>query len=136
MRSGPRRDDGALPGLGLTDQLGPGPVYQGVCKAVRRLLRTGVLDRDADAGAIAAARACARSVDHAAGHNVQGRVAAGMQQAALHASLLAWLERLERSTSGPDPFAELLADLQNVGNNSGATQSVDDGPAAAPHPPL
>lgn len=131
----PRRDDGALPGLGLTDSLGPGPVYQGVCKAIRAAIRAGQLDRNGDAGTIAAARAAARSVDYAAGHNPHGRVAAGMQQAALHTALLAWLDRLDGSAGNVDPFQELLSDLQNVGNNAGATESAD-GRAEIPHPPV
>jgi hypothetical protein len=126
MRPGDRFP-GALPGLGLTDELGPGPVYQGVCKAIRRALRDGALDRDADAGVIAAARSCARSIDHLAGHNLAGKVAAGMQQAALHAALLAWLDRLAQTAGGPDPFAELLADLQTAGMNQAATPPGADG---------
>lgn len=121
------RDDGMLdlpmpPG----DKLGPGPVYQGVAKQIRRMLADDRLDRDVDAGAIAAARSAARSVDHAAGHNARGAVGAGMQQAALHAALLAWLDKLGGTMGEGDPFAQLLHEFNREG--------APGGRAEAPHP--
>lgn len=122
----PRRPDETL-GFELPDQraLGPGPVYQGTAKQIRRMILDGTVDRDADAGAIAAARSCARSVDHAAGHNPKGSRAAGMQQAALHAQLLAWLDRLGGLDTDGDGFAQLLQEMASEGHT-----------APRPHPAL
>lgn len=107
-------------------RLGPGPVYQGVAKQIREMTEAKMLDRDLDAGAIAAARSAARSVDEAAGHNDFGRVAAGMQQAALHTALLAWLDKLGGKMPTDDPFAKMLSEFNQ--ENSG------DSRAPAPHP--
>lgn len=103
------------------DKLGPGPVYQGVCKEIRERIEAKLIERDLDAGSIAAARSIARSIDHASGRNERGTVAAGMQLAALHAQLLAWLDKLGGNQGADDPFSKFLEDL-------------NDSPAAAPHP--
>lgn len=81
--------------LAIDKAMGPGPVYQGVSKAIRRLTATGkysdldqVVDPIQHAGTIAAARATARAVDKATGHNPTGWHANGRDLAPL-------LERLE-----------------------------------------
>ena len=101
--------------------LGPGPVYQGVAKQIREMIEAQLIDRELDAGTIAAARSCARSVDTLAGHNERGQIAAGMQQAAMHAQLLAWLDKLGGREGADDPFTKFLEDL-------------NDSPTQAPHP--
>lgn len=96
------------------DPTGPGPVYQGVAKSIRALAdrrgpaksgstpahpdRTEWLDENA--GAISAARSLAASIDRVSGHADPKRQASGMQLSSLHASLLAWLERLDPSAGG------------------------------------
>ena len=94
------------------DKDGPGPVYQGVAKAIRALAdrrgpgKSGATpahpDRvqwlDENAGAIAAARSLGASIDRVSGH--KGHQASGMQLSALHTSLLAWLERLDPIAAG------------------------------------
>lgn len=107
-----RDDDAGTLGIEMPSQgrLGPGPVYQGVAKEIRERIEAKTIDRDLDAGAIAAARSCARSVDHASGHNLpHGTVASGMQLAALHAQLLAWLDRLGGTGGVDDPLSRLAA---------------------------
>lgn len=113
------RDDDAPLELPLTitgyrpKGLGPGAVYQGVSKQIRALIKDGTIDRSKDAGTIAAARSCARAIDHASGHNDRGRVASGMQLAQLHAALLAWLNKLDDSGASLDPFSAWLEELRN-----------------------
>ena len=116
-----KTNHGTLPIDVPEDKMSPGVVYQGVCKEIRERLEAGLIDRDLDAGAIAAARSVARSVDHAAGNNPRGTVAAGMQLAALHAQLQAWLDRLGPKDNASDPFSTFLEDLNRA-------------PATAPHP--
>lgn len=122
-----RKDDDGTLDLDMPGpkRLGPGPVYQGVAKQIREMIESDMIDRDLDAGAIAAARSAARSVDEAAGHNQIGRVAAGMQQAALHAALLSWLEKLAGKLATDDPFAKMLAEFNEENR---------DGRAASAHP--
>ncbi len=98
---------------------GPGPIYQGVCKQIRGMLRDGAIDRESHAGTIAQARSLAASLDRVSGHT--GAQASGLQLAALHAQLAALLATLAGSTTS-DPFTDFLATLN------------DD--TQAPHPPV
>lgn len=123
--------------MAIDKALGPGPVYQGVSKTIRRLTATGkyseheqLLDPVQYAGTIAAARAAARAVDKATGHNPTGWHANGRDLAPL-------LERLE----------QLMAQLMPVGDVDGfeAWLTDDDAPreesaseraVQAPHPEI
>lgn len=121
-----KRDDDDTLGFDLPgDRMGPGRVYQGVCKEIRERIEAGTLERDLAAGAIAAARSIARSIDHASGHNPRGTVAAGMQLAALHAQLLAWLDKLGGPVAEDDPLNMLARKWQE--------EEEERGRATAPH---
>lgn len=100
---------------------GFGPVYNGVCEEIRERVKAGKIDEQIDAGAIAAARACARAVDYHTGYNPRNTFAAGMQLAALHAQLQAWLVVLAGTAEGTDAFAALMEEI----NNAGAAASGD-----------
>lgn len=106
---------------------GFGPVYQGVCLEIRQRIDAGTIDEDLAAGAIAAARACARAVDYHTGYNARNAFAAGMQLAALHAQLAAWLVVLAGETEARDAFAELMEEI-----NHGAAASGDPAASHAP----
>lgn len=101
---------------------GPGPVYQGVCKQIRTLIESEIVDRNAQAGTVAQARSIAKAVDVASGHTGLQQ-ASGMQLAALHAQLDALLARLSGSPVERDPFADFLDEI-----------NTDDRNAPAPHP--
>jgi hypothetical protein len=121
---------------------GPGPVYQGVAKSIRALAdrrgpaKSGATPAHPDrvawleenAGAVAAARSLGASIDRVSGHT--GHQASGMQLASLHASLLAWLERLDPLASGETNgvMDELTRAFQDEEDRQRAR-------AAAPHPP-
>lgn len=98
-------------GMPKPDAMGPGPVYQGVCKQIREMIEAKQIDRDLDAGAIAASRSLAKSIDHAAGHNARGTVAAGMQIGALHQQLREWLAVLVPAQAEGDPWREFLEEV-------------------------
>lgn len=101
-------DDGALFDV-PADKDGPGPVYQGVGRTIRALAArqggAGSSERETwrqeNGAAISAALSLGASIDRVSGHRPGARQAAGMQLSALHAQLLAWLERL-------DPHAGVL----------------------------
>lgn len=114
--------------------LGPGPVYQGVNKTIARLTASGkkyghleqLVDPIQQAGTIAAARAAARAVDKATGHNPTGWHANGRDLAPL-------LERLEQLLTKLDPEEEFDA-LDAWLNDETAPQEAVDGRAPTPHP--
>lgn len=101
-----------------------GPVYQGVCKQIRALIRSKTIDKTADAGTIAQARSVAASIDRVSGHDDPRAQASGMQLAALHAQLFELIGRLTGETTDDDAFDQLLREL-----NDGT------GSATAPHTP-
>lgn len=90
--------------------IGPGPVYQGVAKSIRALIRDGKLDRELDAGRIASTRQLARSIDRASGHGGY-RVEYGQALATLHQQLMAQLQDLGGQPADADPFNKLLEEL-------------------------
>lgn len=126
---------------------GPGPVYQGVTKTIRALAsRRGpgksgatpahpdrVLWLEENAGAIAAARSVAASIDRESGHRAERKQAAGMQLQALHSSLLAWLERLDPTITDDagDPWETLVDKLERLEESDRADHA--GGGSAASH---
>lgn len=121
----------------INKAMGPGPVYQGVSKAIRRLTATGkyrdleqLVDPVQHAGTIAAARAAARAVDKATGHNPTGWHANGRDVAPL-------LERLEllmkqlAPAAGVDAFTAWLLD-----GDAPREESASDRALPAPHPEI
>lgn len=109
---------GALPGLedAGEDKSQGGPVYQGVCLAIRTLFARpaghtakcpceaceAVADRKARlGGTIAQARSIAASVDRVSGHGGT-RQASGVQLAAMHEQLDKLLLRLDPDADGDD----------------------------------
>ena len=98
--------------------LGPGPVYQGVSKTIRRLTATGKghtdleqkVDPDEHAGLIALARATARTVDKMTGHNLTGWHANGRDLAPLVEQLHEILKALGGDTDAADPLVAWLND--------------------------
>lgn len=90
-----------------------GPVYQGVAKQIRELVKAGKLDKELMAGTIAQARALADSVDLASGHG-GGKPEYGTSLSAMHSQLDALLLRLGGDTGSIDPFTELLGELANT----------------------
>lgn len=100
-----------------------GPVYQGVCKQIRALVRAGTIDKAADAGTIAAARSIAASIDRVSGHDDPDTQASGMQLAALHGQLFELIGRMTGDDTDDDAFDQLIREL----NDGSATP--------APHAP-
>lgn len=94
--------------------VGPGPIYQGVSKQIRRLTASGtysdltqIIDPDECAGVIALCRQLARALDKATGHNEIGWVAAGRDIGPLAEQLRQALELLTPQTE-TDEFQEFL----------------------------
>lgn len=115
--------------------MGPGPVYQGVSKAIRRLTATGkysnldqLLDPIQNAGTIAAARAAARAVDKATGHNPTGWHANGRDLAPLIERLEMLMKQLA-PTAGGDAFTKWLLD-----GDAPREESASERTLPAPHP--
>lgn len=115
--------------------LGPGPVYQGVAKQIRRLTADGaykhlepVVDPIEHAGTIAAARSLARTLDKQMGHNPSGWVANGRDLAPL-------LEQLQElmATLNPDQDRDALEDFLNS-PEAPREESADVRAAQASHP--
>lgn len=109
--------------------LGPGPVYQGVNKTIARLTASGtkygaceqLVDPVQQAGTIAAARAVARAVDKATGHNPTGWHANGRDLAPLLERLEQLLIKLDPSTE-VDPLEEWLKEApKEVAPDAGRT---------------
>lgn len=101
--------------------LGPGPIYQGVSKQLRRLTSSGtykhleqIVDPDEHAGTIALCRQLARAVDHFTGHNATGWRANGRDLAPLVEQLRLALESLRPEASESDEFQEFMADLNKL----------------------
>lgn len=107
----------------------PGPVYQGVGKAIRYLEDLHKMDgpdQDLDwpkrmAGTIAQARSLAASIDRASGRQVDGfptrRQAAGRDLGALHEQLDALLLRLDPVgviAEGPSDWDRLQTELADL----------------------
>lgn len=105
--------------VAIDKQLGPGPVYQGVSKQIRRLTASGkafehldpIIDADEYAGVIALCRSLARAVDKATGHNETGWHAHGKDLAPLAEQLRAALESLRPEGAETDEFQEFLNSL-------------------------
>ena len=101
--------------------LGPGPIYQGVSKQIRRLTASGstyagleqIIDPDEYAGVIALCRQLARAVDKATGHNETGWHAHGRDLGPLAEQLRQALELL-RPEVETDEFQEFLNKLDPV----------------------
>lgn len=115
--------------------LGPGPVYQGVAKTIRRLTAEGaykdleqVIDPVEYAGTIAAARSLARTLDKQMGHNPTGWVANGRDLAPL-------LEQLQElmTTLNPDQKRDDLMDWLND-DDAPREESAHARAAQASHP--
>lgn len=102
--------------------LGPGPIYQGVTKQLRRLTATGkayadvepIVDADEYAGVIALCRQLARSVDTFTGHNETGWKANGRDLAPLVEQLRLALESMRPEAAERDEFQEFLNDLDGL----------------------
>jgi hypothetical protein len=98
--------------------LGPGPVYQGVSLEIRRLTAKGArfadvapaIDATEHAGTIAAARALARAIDKATGHNVTGWHANGRDVSPMFEELRELLSRLHPDGQTVDAFEAWLTD--------------------------
>lgn len=101
--------------------IGPGPVYQGVSKQIRRLTASGktyehleaIIDEDEFAGVIALCRQLARAVDKATGHNETGWHANGRDLGPLAEQLRQALELLRPETE-TDEFQEFLNKLDGT----------------------
>lgn len=106
--------------LGVRKALGPGPVYQGVAKQIRRLTATGkhrdepqLVDPLVHAGTIAAARQLARAIDKHTGHNPSGWVSSGRDLSPLFEQLRELMTQLAEaagSAGKSDPFLDWLND--------------------------
>lgn len=96
--------------------LGPGPVYQGVCKELRYLLAKGkkhagrepLINEDEHAGTIASARALARAIDKATGHNLTGYHVNGRDLAPMQERLDALMSQLRPGNTDTDPLMEWI----------------------------
>lgn len=115
--------------------LGPGPVYQGVGKAIRRATATGkyshldaTVDADEHAGTIAALRATARSVDRMTGHNLTGWHANGRDLA----PLLEQLRLLLAVLVGEQDSDDLLSWLDD--DDAPKEGTADERSTAGAHP--
>src|SRR5699024_3974189 len=100
--------------------IGPGPVYQGVSKQIRRLTASGtyskleqIIDPAEFAGVIALCRQLARAVDKATGHNETGWHANGRDLGPLAEQLRQALELLMPETE-TDEFQEFLNKLDGT----------------------
>jgi hypothetical protein len=78
-----------------------GPVYQGVCKAIRWLVDQGALDDTRKAGLVAQARSLAASIDRESGHDPRRKQASGVSLSALHAQLAELLQLLDPAETSP-----------------------------------
>jgi hypothetical protein len=78
-----------------------GPVYQGVCKAIRWLVDQGALDDTRKAGLVAQARSLAASIDRESGHDPRRKQASGVSLSALHAQLAELLQLLDPEDTSP-----------------------------------
>ena len=94
---------------------GPGPVYQGVSKQIRALVKDDAALRDRAAGTIAAARSLAASIDRASGHDDPRAQASGMQLASMHGELRELLAVLSPEAAAADPFQKFLDELDADG---------------------
>lgn len=99
--------------------IGPGPIYQGVSKQIRRLTASGtysalpkIIDPDEYAGIISLCRQLARALDKATGHNKTGWHANGRDLGPLAEQLRQALELL-RPDVETDEFQEFLNNLDN-----------------------
>lgn len=100
-----------------------GPIYQGVAKQIRTLVKAETIDKDEHAGTIAQARSLAASIDRVSGHTNPKSQASGMQLAAMHSELRELLERLSPDTDAGDPFQQLLDEMSQEGARSGHAQA-------------
>lgn len=117
--------------------LGPGPVYQGVSKTIRRLTAAGkyadleqIIDPVEHAGTIATLRAVARSIDRATGHNLTGWHANGRDLAPLLEQYRQLIQSVAGDT-GADAFADWLND-----EDAPREESADARRASGAHPPI
>jgi hypothetical protein len=100
----------------------PGPVYQGVGKAIRYLEQLHAAEDDGwstrFAGTIAQARSLAASIDRASGRDPNRRQAAGRDLSDLHERLDALMLRLDpedaAATDTGDAWAELTQELTQL----------------------
>lgn len=107
--------------------VGPGPIYQGVSRQIRRATASGkafedlepLIDADEHAGSIALARSVARTLDTLTGHNPTGWVANGRDVAPLVEQLRELLLSLGAAAVEVDPFQEFIEQI----NNDDATAS-------------
>lgn len=103
----------ALPGMERPNGRGVGPVYQGVCRAIRHVESDG--DKDAKelrAGLVAQARSLAGSIDRVSGHEPGSYQAQGDKLAQMHERLAALMILIAPGLQAPpsvvDPFADAL----------------------------
>ena len=103
----------------------PGPVYQGVGKAIRYLEQHNATEEDPKgkdwatrfAGTIAQARSLAASIDRASGRDPNRRQAAGRDLADLHERLDALMLRLdpeEVAATSSEPWDALMGELTQL----------------------
>lgn len=87
-----------------------GPVYQGICKQIRRLTvgDEALIDADLWAGTIAQARSLAASIDRVDGRD-GGHQANGVPLAQMHMQLDALMARLNPEADAPDALTALMA---------------------------
>lgn len=108
-----------------------GPIYQGVCKQIRRLTRPEqgepLIDAVLWAGTIAQARSLAASIDRVDGR--EGSQANGVPLAQMHMQLDALMARLNPEVAEGDPMLALMHQFQE----EEARQRAN---AQASHPPV
>ena len=87
-----------------------GPVYQGVAKQIRELIKADVADRGLQAGTISQARSLAHSIDVASGHFSPSSREYGASLATMHRQLDELLAVLRGDARPASAFDQLLDD--------------------------
>lgn len=108
-----------------------GPIYQGVCKQIRRLVNPAqgepLIDADLWAGTIAQARSLAASIDRVDGREGAKAQANGVPLAMMHERLDALMARLNPEVADDDPMLQLARRFQEE-------EARTRGDAQASHP--
>jgi len=109
-----------------------GPIYQGVCKQIRRLTSgpEPLVDADLWAGTIAQARSLAASIDRVDGRGGAKAQANGVPLAQMHMQLDALMARMNPEADTPDAMTALMARFEEE------ERRQRDRDTAPPHAPL
>lgn len=107
-----------------------GPVYQGICKQIRRLTEgdEALIDKELWAGTIAQARSLAASIDRVDGREGAKAQANGVPLSMMHERLDALMARMNPEADAADPMTLLMARFEEEERRN------RDRDTAPPHP--